>query len=444
MAWAGNLKKKSFKELYLVKVPGELTQDRDARIDAECPEPFFKDAVSDHASIFSQFELADDAPQTLVENKDNVDLQGKSINLWAKQPIKAYFRDGGVLLGADMGPQVTLGVRRPRLLWVPLRDVSWPEYRTVEGVSVWSRVAIRRTINVRTDEGLALRSQYWSYELDEDQDCFVTVWTENEKGELLITEQPRPIEAANGETLKRLPFTDTLTTLGDLNINQEEQIYSLFSDVLNLNIEHYNAKSYLTTICRKSAHPTPMRFWHGGVPKSPPAFYAGPGRAQDYAAGSDVRYLEVTGDSIPQLRQNVYDLETKIKARDNRLFNSGGVTKSATEAEIENQKAKVGLPGVIETVESAFQDLFMIWELFANPTPADDVGGIVIDASVLNTPANPQEIPHYLQLIDRGIPTDAVTNALKRRGYLTEEDFEGAEMVAQTNMLPLDLDEVIQ
>ena len=65
--WTGFLDDPDFKNIYLCEVAGEFAEDRLSRIMAEDPEPFFKDAVSDHASIFTQFEIAEDATETIKE-----------------------------------------------------------------------------------------------------------------------------------------------------------------------------------------------------------------------------------------------------------------------------------------------------------------------------------------------------------------------------------------
>mgnify|MGYP002152322341 CR=1 FL=1 len=422
--WCGHLDDPLFKEDYLAHVAGELTPDRATRIEADSPEPFFKDAVNDHASLFSQFELSPEAPQSLQENEDNVDLQGSDLWQWSLEPLTALFRDGGALLGCDIDRSVVVGDRRPRLLWIPLRDVYWVEYRTNNGVSKLSRCSIRRTFNdIDRTGNLKLRNAYYVYELNEQGFCKVQQWREDSEDRLVMEGDPILLVDAANQPLTRLPFTDSFTLLGDLNINQERTIMSPMADVLLLNQEHYNAKSEYNTVKRKTALPTPMRFWEGGVPENPPPFYAGPGRCIDMNAGSDARYLELDGESLPELREALAKIEEKIHARDNKLFNST-VAKTAREAEIENQKSKVGLPRMKALIESAFQDVFSVWELLANPQPSPDISGIVIDDVVLQPPSSPQDMLPYVQAIDRGVPINAVVNAMIRKGIFSREDFE--------------------
>lgn len=444
LAWTGNLRDLDFKDCYLTIVPGELREERKARLQATSPEPFFKDAVKDHTSIFAQFELADDAPVSLEENKDNVDLEGADLWQWIQSPLKSFFRDGGVVLGCDINRTVEPGQRRPRLLSIPLRDVYWVEYRDFDGVSVWSRVAIRRSINILDSNGqLQLRDQYWSYELDEVQRCFLTVWTQDEHGKLIEGEAV-PFVGSDGETLSRLPFSDKLTVMGSLKLDVDALIMSPFDDVLSLNIEHYNARSEFDAVKRKTALPTPVRYWENGVPKDEelPPFFAGSGRTQDYSAGSRVEYLELQGESLPQLKDDLRDIESKIERRNNKLFHAASQNRSATEAEIENQKAKVGMPGIKMLVESAFQDVFTIWEMLANPNPGP-VGSIIIDDKVLEAPPNPQDMVPYISSL-QFVPPQAVTAALIRKGFFTQEDFEGEMSLPTVEPLPVDPNEVIQ
>lgn len=447
--WTGFLDDPDFKNIYLCEVAGEFKEDRLSRIMAEDPEPFFKDAVNDHASIFTQFELSEDAPETIKEYQDNVNLEGADLWQWSMEPLRALFRDGGALVGADIDRNVVQGQRRPRLIWVPLRDVYWVEYRTFGGVAVLARCAIRKTINTLGNDGaLQLRSQFWVYELDDQRRCTLTLWQEDDNAKLIPLESMFLVDAAN-RPLDRLPVSDKLCFMGDLNMDAERLIMSPFADVLSLNIKHYNQSSELSAIRRKTACPTPIRYWANGVPDPVPPFYAGSGKTQDYAQGSRVEYLELNGQSIPELRAGVEETERKIKERDNKLFHTKG-GMSATEADIENQKAKVGMPLIKATIESAYQDVFTIWERLANPSPAEDVGSIIIDDTALDAPPNPTDIIPFMQAIDRGIDPNVVIAAMIRRGLLTKEDFEQAETMrpmttdpTATPALPTDPNEVI-
>ena len=442
--WCGFLDDFAFKNDYLCHIPGEFTEDRASRIEAEDPEPYFKDACKDHASIFSQFEIAETAPETLIENQDNVDLQGSDLWQWMGEPLKALFRDGGAVLGVDIAqdvPATAAELRRPRLVWVPLRDLFWVEYRDVGGVAVWSRCAIRKTVNRVDGNGeLQLLNQYWAYELIDDA-CFVTRWEENFEKQLIQGEPMLLTDAAN-RPLSRLPFTDHFCFVGDFNLDEERFIMSAFADVLSLNKKHYNQSSELSHIRRKTACPTPARFWGGGVPDPVPPFYAGSGKCQDYDADSRVEYLELKGESMPELRVGLQDTEDKLQQRTNKFFR-GASNMTATEAAIQNQKAKVGLPLVKAMIESALQDVFRLWEMLATPSPAEDVASIIIDAAALEAPPNAADIGPYLQAVDRGVPIQVVTEALIRRGHFTKQDFEEAGVVPGAEQLPIDPDEVI-
>jgi hypothetical protein len=444
--WTGFLDDIDFKNRYLRIVPGEFVEDRTARLLAEDPEPFFRDAVEDHASIFTQFELSENAPRSLIENKNNVDKQGTDLWQWSGDVFNALFRDGGVCVGADIDRNVEIGQRRPKFLWIPMRDVFWVEYRSFGDVDKWSRVSIRRAYNTLDENGhILLLNKYYSYELDEFQRCFLTVWDQDKNGNFNgPSTDPIPVFAANGEPLNRLPFSDKLSFLGDFNLNADRFIQSPFADILSLNIKHYNQSSELSTVRCKSAMPTPIRYWANGVPDTIPPFYAGTGKTQDYAAGSKVEYLELSGVSLPELREGLRKTEATIQERDNKLFHAGQGFRSATEAAIENQKAKVGMPRIKSIVESAYQDLFQIWQDLADRESRFVEGSIIVDDSALDAPPDASEIIPYLQAIDRGIPTEAVIAAMLRRGIFTKEDFEESAGMAAVSTLPIDPDEVIQ
>lgn len=433
-AWSGNLRNKTFKNKYLKTIPGEFEDDRKARIDNDSPEPYFKDAVKDHASIFSQFELDEDAPASLIDSVENVDGQGTSIYQWAIQPMRAFFRDGGAVLGADISREIVRGERIPRLIWVPMRDVFWVEYRNFNGVETWARVSIRRSFTRQRDRGqLEQANRYFVYELDDSQSCFMTEWEDNMEGIPQQIAEPIPLIMANGEPMKRLPFTDNLSVLTHFNTTTDNQINSLFDDILSLNIEHFNARSELNAIKTKVAIPTLDIFVP--VPEdAPSSIYSGSGKARIWSSESRIQITQLEPSGLQELRQGVYDLEAKLEKRNNRLFYTKG-NRSATEADIENQKAKVGYPSIKQTIESAFQDAFQVWELYAESSPNEDVGGIRINDSVLETAADPEDIKHYLPLTQTVPTVDGVDmgaiiiEALKRQGIITAEDIDQARMM---------------
>lgn len=448
--WCGFLEDSYFKDCYLCQVVGEFPEDRATRIESDSPEPFFKDAVKDHASIFGQFELAEDAPATLVENQDNVDGTGRSIYQWTKEPLHALFRDGGALIGADAPiartEEDTRLPRLPRLLWVPLRDVYWPEYRNYDGIDQLAKLSIRRGGSKSDpDGGLKAVNYYWVYELDAARRCTLKLWLE-EDGKFTIQDRipgdSRPIPdfvfGADGQPLTRLPFSDKLSFLGDLNMSDERQIMSLFADILNLNIEHYNQRSEYNVVKRKSALPTPTRSWPNGVPDNAPPLMIGTGRCIDLGEGATVGFLELQGASLSELRQGLYDLEMKIKERDNKLFSISG-NRSATEAEIENQKAKAGYPGVKMLIESAMQDLFTIWELFVNASP-EPVGGIVISDAAISAPPSPQDLAAlFSAAAAAGLTVEPLLRKAVRDGHFNVEDFVNTPFEAVLQGQPLQI-----
>ncbi len=452
--WTGFLEDPYFKDCYLCNVAGELEPDRKTRITADSPEPFFKDAVKDHASIFSDFELDANAPASLVESQDNVDGSGGDIWQWTYDVLFAFFRDGGALLGADIAPAESEDDQRqerlPRLLWVPLSDVYWPEYRNYGGVSQLAKISIKRgRTKADANGGLKEFNEYWVYELDEQRRCTLVVWTEED--DKFIESEARFVSGADGQPLNRLPFTDKLSMVKTLDVNADRQLMSPFADILLLNIEHYNQRSEYNAVKRKTALPKVNRFWAGGVPDPTPPFYAGSGKTGDYSSEDRVEYLELKGQSLPELRQAIYDIEAKINRRDNKLFSTLG-NRSATEADIENQKAKAGYPGVKRLIESAYQDLFTIWELFANPSPPNDIGGIVISEAAVKSPPNSQELAALLGSVNlTGLPIEAVVRKAVRDGHFDRDDFNGTPFEAALNgealtipAIPVDPSEVIQ
>lgn len=428
--WCDDLSREDIKAKYLIQLPGELDQDYKVRLQSEDPEPYFADAIESHASLFQQFELAKDSPRSLQKLKNNIDGAGSDIWQWAGYVLKALFRDGGALIGVDIPPAETEDdlrqFRRPRLIFVPLKDLYAPRYRQAYGLNILDRISIKRTSTRLVGNAFKPCAEYWVYELNENLECFVSVWVEiNDR--LLQEQPPRAILTASKTPLKRLPFVDNFNFVGTLDFDEERQLISPFNALVSLNIEHYNLKSKLNTVLGKTALPTPIRYWENGVPDQLPPFYAGSGKSQDYSAGSRVEYLELKGESIPALREQLNLIESKIAKRDNKLFHLNGVARSATEANIENQKSKAGLPAIKLLVESTFQDLFVLWELFANPdySESSPIGSIIISDEVLRQPPAPDEVRATLETVHSGVAsTEMALNRLVRIGFYEEQDLQ--------------------
>jgi len=128
------------------------------------------------------------------------------------------------------------------------------------------------------------------------------------------------------------------------------------------------------------------------------------------------------------MRSHLEKIESKIAARDNKLFHIEGAIKSATEASIENQKSKTGYPGLKRLIESAYQDLFVVYELFANSgfnPETDEICSITISDEVLRQPPAADEVRATMESYSVGIASaQTALNRLVRIGFYDKEDLE--------------------
>ena len=93
----------SSKEKYLHKEPAEPEPAYKARLGRATYAPIFRDAIKSYAGLLSRAHLID-APQSLEDNKGNVDLQGSSLQSFLTLVDEMALRDGGTFVMVDMMP----------------------------------------------------------------------------------------------------------------------------------------------------------------------------------------------------------------------------------------------------------------------------------------------------------------------------------------------------
>lgn len=443
LLWTGDLKDVDFKSQYLFSPPGEGPEDYKLRIRSKTPEPYFSDAVDSTTSRFTQLVTEDNAPQVLINNANNVDGSGAALDQWSRKPLWAYFRDGACLMGVDIEDPDDSNIRRervPYLTMIPMRNVFYPAYGFKFGRKQLIRVSIRYPYMFSTDRGKQEQGyEYLIYELT-DAGCTVRSQLQNPKGKFEPSSAAQLLESAsstpsNPKPIMRIPFTDKLSTIQSVEITEDTDIFSMFRDVLNLGIEHYNAYSQYDTLTRKAATVTHYRQWPDSVPEDPSPLYSGPSKVIELGMGCTTGLVELQGNSISELRVRVENIESKIRARSSQIFYQGG-NRSIAEVGTEEAKSKVRLPGIKTTIRSAFQDLFEIYEQFSNPAYSADspVGSITIDEAAITPPVDPGLAQLLLQAATLGaLNGQELRSAILRMGVLKAED-----LTTQDSQLSID------
>ena len=74
-----------------------------ARLDRSTYTPIYRDSIRSYAGLLSRFQIID-APPSMEQNDDNVDLQGSSMQSFLTAVDEMALRDGGAFVMVDMMP----------------------------------------------------------------------------------------------------------------------------------------------------------------------------------------------------------------------------------------------------------------------------------------------------------------------------------------------------
>jgi hypothetical protein len=416
-------------------------------------------AVKSHAGLLSEFELADDAPETLRQNIDNVDGQQNS--------LQAFLLDwdiSGLLYNATLCLVDTPVAqdesqqrrdRRPRFVHVPIKDVYAPRCVLDDGVLKIQMVSIKRCVTV--DEGIFGRKdkdQYWVYWLQpldtpinqngilQNYAAYFQVWEKLEDGrkgqdgsEYAPVSEALQMRDAGGRSLDTLPivwyspFGDPLLFHGVDN-PMDRGGTPEYMPLVDLNIEYLNKHSELNTAESRCNYAMLVKRYQGTRPEQESDMLSN-GRVVILENGAELFLLESEGTAIASTREGQDRRLKQMDAISNAFLTGGEAERTATEAIIESSQSRLGLRNIARRKESAVQQMCYWWERFANPSfnPfTDTVGGIEVSESVLNMPASPEQLRFWMDAWLNGALTATEWKAKMRElGEYTEEMEAAAE-----------------
>jgi hypothetical protein len=413
---------------YLVKEVGEKPQSYRGRLSRVRFDNRFTPTIKGQCGILSKFAFREDAAASILLAQEDVDLRGNDLTTFLNSADEAVLRDGGVAILTEYpeaDPTIQSAAdfnasnRRPYLVLVDRRDVlNWTIIQEY-GVSVLSRVTVRRRVRIPDqDFGEKIVTVYRVMTPGHYEDWEVMVqgrkWVKiphldasgnPSRGETSHKRIPLVWYAANGRSLfeAEIPF---------LNLAE-------------LNIEHLQKRSSLNEVLYKMNMPVPVR--KGAkplapqVPGQPPVFpplVIGPNSVVDIPVDADFFFAEPSGNAIASSQADIEKLESAMdRVSLSAMSGIGDAAKTATESMLNAAQSQSVLSGMARRKESAVQAVFADW---VDYTGEVEGGGIEVDESVLQAPATPDEIRTILDAMGIQISDELALKMLADRQWLPD------------------------
>lgn len=361
----------------------------------------YEPAIKGHAGLLSDFTLNQDVAPSLEAAKENIDQQGNDIITFFTQLDEIVLRDGGAAILVEHPPkpvdeegnsliqsaadQQEYGLR-PYLVAIDRRNILNWDVVVINGKPRINRVTIRETHKVsegafgskQTVRYRVLRpGRYDVYEIVQGQGK----WSVQRIAELSGTTD-----------LEVVPLVWYSVTATDKVFEAKVP----FLNLAGLNIEHFQKRSSLNEVLHKCNMPVPVR--QGYVTKQAsdkpmPKLVIGPNSVVDVPVDGKFYFAEPTGNAIAATQGDILKLEGSMDRVSLAFLTGGEAAKTATEVVMDSSQTQCTLKGMARRKESVVQQIFALWVKY---TGEQEGGGIKVNESVLQAPANPQEVQTIL------------------------------------------------
>ena len=399
------------KNKYLHREPAEPMSAYQARIDRSTYTPIYRDSIRSYAGLLGRFQLMD-APPSMVDNADNVDLQGSSMQSFLARTDEMALRDGGAFIMVDMMPEngadnffdQAHDGRHPYFLSISRCDVINWKVRYNRGMESLEQVTVRQLKSMPDPEGgfgSKVEPIYYvltpgKVEIYRLVKVNASRW-ENSKVDEMATSLPVVPLVWYGATTTRF-------AQGDLPMD----------GLADLSIQHFQMRSDLSELLHKCAMPVPVRKGAPIGPDGRPApLVLGPNTAVDLSAESgDFFFAEPTGKSLERHQDEIKHIEA-LMDRSSLNFLYGANVKTATEASLRASQVSSSVSALIRNKTSMFVTIMRLWAWYAGEQSSITAeSGLSINDSLISKPIEASEMAQMVNLY---------TNELMSRRTLLEE-----------------------
>jgi hypothetical protein len=417
---------------YLHKEPAEPNPAYAARLDRSTYTPIYRDSIRSYAGLLGRFQVID-APPSMRNNDDNVDLQGSSMQSFLTRTDEMALRDGGAFVMVDMMPengadnffdQMNDG-RHPYFISVSRCDVINWRVGYERGRESIEQVTIRQLRSMPNPDG-----QYGS---NVEPIYYVLTPGKVETYRLVKADASRWSNSKIDEMATSLPIvpvvwygaTTTRFAQGDLPMD----------GLADLSIQHFQMRSDLSELLHKCAMPVPVRKGAPIGPDGRPApLVLGPNTAVDLSVESgDFFFAEPTGKSLERHQDEIKHIEA-LMDRSSLNFLYGANVKTATEASLRASQVSSSVSALIRNKTSMFTTLMRLWAWYAGEQSSITAeSGLAINDSLISKPIEASEMAQLVNLYSNELMSRrTLLEELQRGGVLdpdlvVEEEIERIE-----------------
>jgi hypothetical protein len=405
------------KKDYLQREPAEPSSAYMARLGRSTYTPIYRDSIRSYAGLLSRFNLID-PPSSLEQHKDDVDLQGSSIQSFMTMVDECALRDGGTFVMVDMMPdngesnffdQMKDG-RHPYFIHIKRADVINWQVSYERGVETVSQVTMRQ-LRSKASKGFGSEVEPVYYVLTPGK---VEVYR------LVKSDTSRWANQKVDEMQTSLPIvpivwygaTTTRFAQGDLPMD----------GLADLSIQHFQMRSDLSELLHKCAMPVPVRKGAPIGPDGKPApLVLGPNTAVDLGSegGADFSFAEPSGKSLERHQKEIEHVE-ELMDRSSLNFLYGANVKTATEASLRASQVSASVSALVRNKTSMFGRLMRLWAWYAGEqAQITDESGLAINDALINKPLGASEIAQLVNLYNNDLLSkQTVLDELQRGGVL--------------------------
>lgn len=409
------------KKKYLPKEPAEPNMAYKSRLERSTYTPIYRDSIRSYAGLLSRFQIID-APPSLEQNGDNVDLQGSSLQSFLTRVDEMALRDGGSFVMVDMMPensnnnffdQMNDG-RHPYFVSIARADVINWHVSYERGRETVERVTVRQLRTMPNPEGrFGSKVEPVYYVLTPGKvETYHLVKTDanrwsNKKVDEVVTSSP---------VIPLVWYGATTTRFAQGNLPMD--------GLADLSIQHFQMRSDLCELLHKCAMPVPVR---KGAPigpdGTPPPLILGPNTAVDLSGdGGDFAFAEPSGKSLERHQQEIKHVE-ELMDRSSLNFLYGTSVKTATEASLRASQVASSVSSLVRNKSSMFNVLMRLWAWYAGEQGSiTRESGLAINDSLMSKPLEASEVAQMVNLYNTGLMSrQTVLEELQRGGVLDSD-----------------------
>lgn len=414
------------KAKYLHREPAEPEAAYKARLDRSTYTPIYRDSIRSYAGLLSRFQVID-APPSMKENDQNVDLQGSSMQSFLTRVDEMTLRDGGSFVMVDMMPdngtdnffdQMNDG-RHPYFISIKRGDVINWQVSYDRGRESVERVTVRQMRSVAS-EGYGSKVEPIYYVLTPGKvEIYRLVksdanrWSNQQIGEIKTTLPIVPLVWYGATTTRFAQGGLPMDGLADLSI------------------QHFQMRSDLSELLHKCAMPVPVRKGAPIGPDGRPApLVLGPNSAVDLPAeGGDFMFAEPTGKSLERHQQEIQHIE-HLMDRSSLNFLYGANVKTATEASLRASQVASSVSALTRNKSAMFGTLMRLWAWYSGETGSiTDESGLAINDSLMTKPLEASEMAQLVNLYNNELLSRRTVLEELQRGGVLDPDLVVADEI---------------